>query len=112
MAEVTSPGPDDGRAAERTVLAWQRTALALATVTAVGTRVAVDRLGLVALLGLLGLPLSAWVFVESWRQQRAASSGDEGIRRDGRVPCGLTAAVTLAAATEIAVQTVGPAPTS
>jgi len=107
-----SAGGDDGRAVERTALAWQRTALALATVSAVGTRLAVDRLGPLALVGLLGLPMSAWVFLECRRQQRSMSSGDRRVRRDGRGPSILTLAVALAALTEIAVHMLGPAPTS
>lgn len=96
---------------ERTALAWQRTALALATVSALGTRLAVDRLGPLALVGLLGLPASAWVFLEGRRQQRRMSSRDPRVRRDGRGPSILTLAVALAALTEIAARLLGPAPT-
>lgn len=108
-----STGGDDGRAVERTALAWQRTALALATVSAVATRLAVDRLGPLALVGLLALPLSAWVFVESRRRQRRSTSAYDGsLRFDGRGPSLLTLAIALAASTEIAVQVVGSGATS
>lgn len=106
-----SAGGDDGRAVERTALAWQRTALALATVSALGTRLAVDRLGLLALGGLLGLPLSAWVFVRCGRLPRGTSSEDRREGCDGRGPSILTLAVALAALSAIAVQVLGPTPT-
>lgn len=107
-----SVGGDDGRAVERTALAWQRTALALATVSAVGTRLAVDQLGPLALIGLLGLPMAASVFVECRRQQRSASSDERRVRRDGRGPSILALAVALVALIGIAAQMLGPAPAS
>jgi uncharacterized membrane protein YidH (DUF202 family) len=104
-----SANGDDGRAVERTALAWQRTALALATGSAVATRLAVDRLGLLALVGLLALPLSWWAFVESRRcQRRSTSSRETSPERDGRGPTLITMGIVLTASTEIAVQLSGP----
>jgi uncharacterized membrane protein YidH (DUF202 family) len=57
---------DAGIANERTALAWQRTALSLATGAAVLARLTFDRLGVVAVAALaVALALALWVLVES-----------------------------------------------
>jgi hypothetical protein len=100
---LVRPALDDGRANERTALAWQRTALSLAAASALLARLTFDRLGLMALLSIVALPLSVWVFLES----RQRYSRDAGVRpgtrsRDGRAPAALTLATAVTAATELA----------
>ena len=99
---MTPPSLDEGMANERTALAWQRTALAMGAASALVSRLTFGRLGLIALVGLVGLPLSIAVFMES-RRRYAHSSG---IRprprvRDGLAPVALTTATAATAATEL-----------
>ncbi len=96
------PALDDGRANERSALAWQRTALSMMAASALVTRLTFERLGWVSLLSAMALPLSAWVMLES----RLRYSHDAGIRlrrrsRDGRAPAALALATAAMAATEL-----------
>jgi uncharacterized membrane protein YidH (DUF202 family) len=97
------PALDDGRANERTALAWQRTALSLAAASALLSRLTFDRLGLMALLSVFALPLSVWVLLESrWRYSHDAGVQLRLRSRDGRAPAALTVATAVTAATELA----------
>jgi uncharacterized membrane protein YidH (DUF202 family) len=94
---------DDGRANERTALAWQRTALSLAAASALLSRLTFERAGWVALLSAVALPLSLSVLLES----RLRYSHDAVIRthrrpRDGRAPAALALATVALAASELA----------
>ena len=90
-----------GLADERTALAWQRTALAVAAGAAVMARltfVAVGPLSLVLLGTSLGL--SVWLVLEARTRYRRAT-GPRPLR-GGRAPAMLSAAVVLLATTELA----------
>jgi uncharacterized membrane protein YidH (DUF202 family) len=95
---------DAGIANERTALAWQRTALSLATGAAVLARLTFDRLGVVAVVALAAaLALALWVLVES----RGRYAHDAAVRlrdrpRGGRAPAALAAATVLVGLTEVA----------
>ncbi|RFU22061.1 DUF202 domain-containing protein [Geodermatophilus marinus] len=68
------PGPvfDDGLQAERTALAWRRTALAMAVGAVVGGRLAAPALGLAALVVAgIGLAQAVAVAELSWRRYRS-----------------------------------------
>lgn len=71
---MTAPAvdPDPGTARSRTVLAWQRTALSVAAGTLLLVRLGYDELGPGVLVGLLGLPLAAWVLVHGTRARATA----------------------------------------
>jgi uncharacterized membrane protein YidH (DUF202 family) len=87
---------------ERTALAWQRTALSLAVASALLARLTFDRLGLVALLSIVGLPLTLWVLLESrWRYSRETAGRAGMSSRDGRAPAALALATALITATEL-----------
>lgn len=82
-----------GAPTERTVLAWQRTALSIAAAAALMSRLTFDRLGVFALTGLLvALPLSLWVFWEFRFRHAPAAAG-------GRRLAGGTTPAALALAT-------------
>jgi uncharacterized membrane protein YidH (DUF202 family) len=95
---------DEGRANERTALAWQRTALALMAGTAILARLTFDRLGIAAVVVLgFALVLAAWVLIES----RGRYEHDTGRRprarsRSGRAPAALAVATVVVGLTETA----------
>ena len=74
-------GADPGVGAERTAMAWQRTALALAAGSAAVARLGFHALGLASLASIAtGLPLAGWIL----RHGRARYRG--GVLPDGVVP--------------------------
>jgi uncharacterized membrane protein YidH (DUF202 family) len=95
---------DEGRANERTALAWQRTALSLMAGTAILARLTFDRLGVAAVVVLgVALLLAMWVLVES----RGRYEHDTGRRprprsRGGRAPATLAVATVVVGLTETA----------
>lgn len=101
--------PPDSAANERTALAWQRTALSLLAGAAIVARLAVDRVGVLAVMGFaLSLPLAGWVLWES----RGRYHHDAGIRerprpRGGRAPTMLVLMIVLVTATELSAMAVG-----
>lgn len=77
---------DVAAAAERTALAWQRTALAVIAAGAILTRVTVDRLGPVATFSVaVAAPLGLWVcwLAVQHNPRRLAAKAP---RRDGVAP--------------------------
>ena len=69
--------PDPGLQPERTALAWQRSALSLAGVSAVVARLSFDTVGWVAVFVLVtGLGHAAVVFVTSQRDYRRRTGVD------------------------------------
>ena len=65
------PRPDPGSSSARTELAWQRTALSLVGCSAVITRLALGRLGTLAVVALVvAFPLSLWVLPEGLLRHR------------------------------------------
>src|SRR5687768_11787589 len=94
---------DPGSSAERTALAWQRSALALLVGAAITMRLSLDRLGAVAFVSpALVAPLACWVLLES--RGRYAHRCGRRIRReapDGRAPAGLALATIILAAGEL-----------
>ena len=101
---MTSPA-DPGLQAERTSLAWRRTALSVAIGSLIGLRVLPPQLGpvgyAVPVLGLL------WTVDLSLTARRRLRDGSRLLRnhddRDGRVAPGVTVARTAAAAGVFAV---------
>jgi uncharacterized membrane protein YidH (DUF202 family) len=80
---VTSPA-DPGAQAERTALAWRRTALAVAIGSLVGLRVLPSHLGIVGYVAcVLGLVWSADLATTAARRYREA---DAALRTRGRGP--------------------------
>lgn len=94
---------DPGSSAERTALAWQRSALALLAGAAITVRLSFDRLGPVALVApALVTPLACWVLLVS--RGRYAHHYGTRIRNeppDGRAPAGLALATIALAAGEL-----------
>lgn len=87
---------DPGLANERTTLAWQRTALAIAAGAAVMARLTFADLGTPALLTLgAAFLLSGWVLLESRLRPRRST-------RSGRAAAWLAIAVVLMALVELA----------
>ena len=99
---------DLGRGNERTALAWQRTALSLTAASALMSRLAFERLGWVALLSAITVPLSVSVMLES-RLRHGHGAGIRPRRRppDGRAPAALAFATTATAATAFLAMLVG-----
>jgi uncharacterized membrane protein YidH (DUF202 family) len=86
---------DGGVARERTVLAWDRTALAIVAGAVVVTRLTYDRLGAGALACLVvALPLA--VLAGAVNRRRASSTD-----RDGLAPAAVAAATVAMAAVEL-----------
>lgn len=96
---TNSPGLQN----ERTALAWQRMALSVLAGSAIITRVTLDRLGVVALIGLaVTVPLCVWVLVESERRYRHDAGPRARARsRSGRTHAVLAFAVALLGTTEL-----------
>ncbi len=94
---------DPGLANERSLLAWQRTALSLAVGSAVLLRLTFDQLSAVAVIGCgFSLVLSTWVFVESrFRFAQAAGRRDRSRHRGGRAVALLAVATMILAVTEL-----------
>jgi len=98
---VTARG--EGLAADRTALAWQRTALSIVAAVAILMRLTLDRLGVLAVvvLGVSAL-VSAGVFAESWwRYGRKRRTRYSARSHGASVPLALTIAASLLAATEL-----------
>ena len=71
---------DASRAAERTGLAWQRTALAVAAGGLVAARIAWETSGAVALVGLVtAVPLALWVLAASRSRYRPGRTPRVGV---------------------------------
>ncbi|WP_419390788.1 DUF202 domain-containing protein [Demequina sp. SO4-13] len=70
---MTSSGPfDEGLQAERTLLAWRRTALAFVVASLVGIRVMADAGAVVIVIGLSGIALGATAYVVASVRYRTA----------------------------------------
>lgn len=93
---MTTTSPDPGLSAERTLLAWQRTALAVTAGSALMARLTFGDLGVAALL-LLGaaVALSGWILLDS------RTRGRRERLRGGVASAVLALAVVLMAATEL-----------
>lgn len=91
---------DSGLQSERTLLAWQRTCLALAIGNALAIRYLADALGhLAAVIGIIGLALSAaaWVSVSMrYRRTEAASPRHGSLVASGRLPLLMAGSVVAA----------------
>ena len=93
--------PPPGFQPERTVLAWQRTALAAAAGAALIARHTGTVLGpIVLVIFVATLTLSAAAFVLG-RHRYELSADEPSRRRDGRAPAALTLAVLALALTEL-----------
>ncbi|UNK69945.1 DUF202 domain-containing protein [Microbacterium sp. H1-D42] len=98
---------DVGLQAERTLLAWRRTCLALAVGNGAAIKYLSDALGVWAtLLGVLGLVLSVVAWVVCTIRYRRAHTGlvsDESLIVSGRLPAIVTAAVGAAGVAALVV---------
>ncbi len=96
---------DPGLANERSLLAWQRTALSLAVASIVLLRLTLGRLGAIAVVGGgLAFALSTWVFLESQlRYSQAAGIRDRSRKRGGRAAASLAVATVVLATIELLV---------
>ena len=109
-----SAAPERGTQNERTSLAWQRTALAIAGAAAVLARLTFDRLGVWALLALLlTLPAPLAVLLTGrGRYRYRAAPGSHPERRTpwlgGIPPLTLAVAVAVLAAVELTALLVAP----
>ncbi|HWG93127.1 MAG TPA: DUF202 domain-containing protein [Mycobacteriales bacterium] len=95
---------EQGRANERTELAWQRTAVSLVVAAALLGRLTFDRLGVGAVVGVGAAVLLALPVLVVGRRRYAR---DAGLRprtrpRDGRAPAALALTTVLLGATELA----------
>ncbi|WP_168582928.1 DUF202 domain-containing protein [Gephyromycinifex aptenodytis] len=94
-------GPvDDGLQQERTILAWDRTGLALIAAAVGVGRHALGQLGaLIIVPCAIVATCGMWIVLVSWRQQRLASDSavDPGffVVRDGRLFAGVAALMGL-----------------
>lgn len=92
---------DDGLQAERTALAWRRTALSLVVTAAVGARVLFPVLGMVGAVAAAGGVVAAvalWA-ASAWRYRQASRclDAESRCRLPGAAPLGVAAAVVTAA---------------
>lgn len=94
---------DPGVYNERTALAWQRTALALAAAAAVVARLTLERIGVVAVASVLvTMPLAVWVMAASrGRYAHTAGVRSRPRSRGGRAPAMLAVVTVLVAFTEL-----------
>jgi len=99
---VTSPVDrpfDDGLQAERTLLAWRRTCLALAVGSAVAIRLVSPRFGLVVVpLGLAGAAVAAVAYLHAGRRYQAAHrslTSTSTLSSGGRTLAGVVLVVLL-----------------
>jgi uncharacterized membrane protein YidH (DUF202 family) len=90
--------------AERTTLAWERTALSLVGGAALLARLTADRLGLFSLTGLVVIgPLALWSSAVRGRQVTGRGEG----RRDGRAGAALSLGIVVLGMVELASVLVG-----
>jgi putative membrane protein len=95
----------EGAQAERTALAWTRTALALDVAVVVALRFTLPVLGPWSLVLLLvGLPAAVWVLVAARRRYRAGLLALRGrpLRIDGRLPAAVAGLTVLLGVLEAA----------
>ena len=105
MSQPAHP-PPPGFQPERTILAWQRTALTCAAGAALIARHTAAVLGPLVIVVLTAtLALSAAAFVLG-RHRYELSADQPSRRRDGRAPAALTLAVLVLALTELLALTV------
>lgn len=90
---------DPGLQVERTLLAWRRTALAVAVVSAVGVRFTAPSLGWLALaLGAVGVLLAMVVYAAigvRYRRVHRSLSPSDGLEASGRPHLVLALAVAI-----------------
>ena len=93
----------------RTALAWQRTASALIAGSAVTARLTFDRVGALALAGLvLALGLGSWMLRESrLRYGQHAGFVERSRPRGGMSAAALTAGIVVVGAMELVALVVG-----
>jgi uncharacterized membrane protein YidH (DUF202 family) len=93
---------DSGLQVERTLLAWQRTALSLAIVSAVAIRVLAVEIGPAGVaIGIAGLILAAVAYAVAWRRYRRAHLA---LTRGARLPdAGVVIAIVGAATLVLAL---------
>jgi uncharacterized membrane protein YidH (DUF202 family) len=88
-----------GVSKERTALAWTRTALALMATALVAGRIALDRLGVLAVvLTAVAVPLAATVLVAAARRYRASLRANSP-KPDGRLLALVSTLVVVLAVT-------------
>jgi hypothetical protein len=95
---VTGTAPfDPGLQPERTLLAWRRTTLSLALVSAIGLRLTVQELGAPALVaGALGIAFASFGYLAASARYRRAHLR---LTSDARLPNGGFAMASVALAT-------------
>jgi len=87
---------DPGAQPERTMLAWQRTVLALAAASGLATRLTADELGAVGVVGgLTGIGLSVAAYLAASRRYGRAH---RSLAESGRLPGDGTALALIVAA--------------
>lgn len=101
--------PGSGVYYERTALAWQRTALALVAGAAIVSRLALDRLGVLAGVSVVvAAPVMVWVLWASRRRDHSHSWTRPALhQRGGRAAAALAGVCVVIALTEMAALLVG-----